>query len=331
MNIKNNYTLRISATSACNLNCEYCNIRKINKINALKKKTLIEIIQAGYNAGIRKITWTGGEPTMRNDIVDLVKVAKKIGIEKQSMTTNGIMFHKIAKELQKGGLTKVNISLDTTDREIYKSICSFDGLDHVLKSIDIATKLFKYVKINCVITKNHFDNIKRMVDFIDKYNKKIAVRFLEIVPCGDKYEKNKNLFKDNFVPVNEILKELKKNGKLTPTSFEGDIPKSKYYNIEGKNGIYGINPNYSVNYVCDKQECTKIRVNPNGYISNCTIQLKYAHNFANKSFREKEEIMKRIVLEKGCRKYQGFRHKQKYYDFWRFGIIPESLKNEIIK
>lgn len=322
----NNYTLRISAISACNLNCSYCNPKRIIDCKKdMSDKDILDIIKAGVIAGIRKISWTGGEPTMRTSLLDLVKNAKLLGIKNQSITTNGIIFFKIADELKKAGISKVNFSLDTLNRSAYKKICQFDGLDFVKKSIDKALKLFPRVKINYVVMKNNIEMIDQFIKFAERYKGKLIVRFLEIVPCGEIYKKDKTTFQNNFVPMHEIKARLASYGKLTPIKIKGDVPKSVYYTIAGLSGIYGINPNYSFNYHCDGIKCPKIRVNPQGFISNCTIKLKYVRDFRNKTLEEKIKMMKEIVTEKLNRNYKGFRHKQKYYDFWRFGIIPDII------
>lgn len=325
--MKNDYTLRISITSVCNLNCVYCNTKRVVDCTKLMgKEDILGVIKAGYLAGIRKISWTGGEPTVRSDFVEIVRSAKQIGIEKQRMTTNGILYFKLAKQLKDAGITKINFSLDTLNPEEYKMICGHVGFEKVIKSIKVAIRLYKFVKINCVVTQQNRSIIKEMINYFDKYGRgKVVVRFLEIVPCGNIYEKNKNLFQKTFLSIKEMIKDFKKIGKITRVPVEGDIPKSQYYKIEGKKGIYGVNPNPSVGYACDKLGCPKIRVSPTGFVSNCSIQLKYVRDFRNTTQKEKNELMREIVKEKKNRNYKGFRHKQKYYDFWRFGINPEYI------
>jgi molybdenum cofactor biosynthesis enzyme MoaA len=207
-------------------------------------------------------------------------------------------------------------------------MCGFDGLEFVKKSIMKAIKLYPCVKINCVVVKNNLGIIDDFIEFVEKFNGKLIVRFLEVVPCGELYKKDKNVFKNTYVSFNKIKKRLANYGKLIPIKIDGDVPKSIYYKISGLQGIYSINPNYSVNYRCDRSKCPKLRVNPQGFVSNCTIQLKYVRDFRNKSLEKKIKMMKEIVREKLNRNYKGFRHKQKYYDFWRFGIKPDFIKNK---
>ena len=328
---ENNYTLRISITSACNLNCIYCNTqRKIDLKSVLSREDIVGIVEAGFNAGVRKISWTGGEPTVRPDFVEIVRATNKIGIKTQSITTNGILYSNIAQQLKDAGILKINFSLDTLNAEDYKKICGHDGFDKVIKSIEEATKLYERVKINCVVTKSSRHVIKEMIDYFGKYGEKMIVRFLEMVPCGQMYENDKSMFGQNFLSVKKMISDFKKIGKLSKVFVEGDVPKSLYYKIEGRNGIYGVNPNHSVGYVCDKKKCPKIRVSPNGFVSNCSIQLKYVRDFRGTRQEEKNKLMSEIVNEKESRDYRGFRHKQKYYDFWRFGMNPGFIIKKFI-
>jgi len=328
-NLKNDYTLRISVTPVCNLNCEYCNPKRtINYKDILSDKDLLEIIESGVSAGIRKVSWTGGEPTMRNNFTNLVKQTKSLGIRKQYLTTNGILFFKTADELKNNGITRVNFSLDTLNSKQYKKICRFDGLRYVIRSIKKSVEIYNNTKINCVITNDNFSVIDDFIKFSENFGEKLKVRFLEIVPCGQIYEEDKTIFKKKFVPVNKILNRLKTYGRLISVKNMGEVPKSSYFKISGLKSIYGINPNHSVNYRCDKLLCKKIRVNPQGFVSNCTINLEFVRDFRNKTLKERKRMMKELVLEKMNRDYTGFRHQQKYYDFWRFRIMPNYIKRK---
>ncbi len=326
--LQNNYTLRISATSACNLNCNYCNPKRNPNPNILSDKDLLKIVEAGASTEIKRVIWTGGEPTVREGFINLVKNVKALGVRQQHLTTNGILYYKMADKLKEAGITRVNLSLDILDRNQYKNICGVDGFNYVIDSIKKATELYSNTKINCVITKNNFSTIDDFVKFTEEFQGKLTVRFLELVPCGQIYDEDITIFEKNFVSIYEILNCLKKYGDLIPLENKGNVPKSLYFRISGLKGIYGVNPNYSANYRCDREKCTKIRVNPEGLVSNCAIRLEYVRDFRNKTLKERKKLMKEIVLEKLNRNYTGFCHKQKYYDFWRFGILPKYIKEK---
>jgi len=318
---KQNYSLRIAVTSACNLNCSYCNPnRKISFDKLMSDKDLLEIIEAGVKSNINQIAWTGGEPTVRPNFIKLVKKAKELGIKQQRITTNGVIYYKMAEDLKLAGINQVDISLDTLDKKEFKKICGLDAFDNVMKSINKAVELHPLTKVNTVIFRSNFHTLQDFVDFIESFGGKLSTRISEIVPCGQLYEEDPTQFDRNFVPIHEMLFKFSTLGKLKPIQNRWDLVKSIYFKIEGKKGIYGVLPNHSANYKCDTLGCTKIRISPHGYVSNCTIQLKYLRNFCAKTLNQKIRMMREIVDEKLNRDYTGFRHKQKYYDFWRFGM-----------
>lgn len=324
--IKNDYVLRISVTGNCNLNCFYCK-REKNKAKTLSFKETIELIKAAVSVGIRKISWTGGEPTVVSWLPKAISEARKLGIKYQTMTTNGVLLPKLFWKLKKAGINRFNISVDSLDRKKYQEITGVDALSSVLEAIDLCAKKMKETKINCVIVKSNFNEIPNFIELCENYGGKLCVRFLELVPCGDAFGHNPKLFKKEFVSCKKVLKELSKYGELIPIKLEGFVPKSKYFKIKGLKGVYGVNPNASANYACDKKKCKKIRVSPNGFVSNCTIKLEYARKTFRKNLSDKKRILKELVKEKKERKYKGFKHRQKYYSFWRFGIIsPEEKK-----
>ena len=149
--------LRISVTDRCNLRCRYCmpaeGIRLLRHEDILSYDEIKEFTEAAVESGITRVRITGGEPLVRKGIVTLVTMLAGInGIEDLSMTTNGILLDKFALQLAEAGLQRVNISLDTMDRDNYSLITRGGKLEDVLRGIDAANKAnLLPVKINCVI------------------------------------------------------------------------------------------------------------------------------------------------------------------------------------
>ena len=149
--------LRISVTDRCNLRCRYCmpaeGIRLLRHEDILSYDEIKEFTEAAVESGITRVRITGGEPLVRKGIVTLVTMLAGInGIEDLSMTTNGILLDKFALQLAEAGLQRVNISLDTMDRDNYSLITRGGKLEDVLRGIDAAKKAnLLPVKINCVI------------------------------------------------------------------------------------------------------------------------------------------------------------------------------------
>lgn len=149
--------LRISVTDRCNLRCIYCmpaeGIKLLPHSQILTFDEITEFTRIAVSKGVKKVRITGGEPLVRKEIVTLVGMISELkGIKDLSMTTNGVLLKQFAKELHSAGLQRVNISLDTVDRENFRRITGFDRLNDVLEGIEAAKAAgLEPVKINCVI------------------------------------------------------------------------------------------------------------------------------------------------------------------------------------
>ncbi|MCF8298036.1 MAG: radical SAM protein [Saprospiraceae bacterium] len=155
-NRKINY-LRISVTDRCNLRCTYCmpesGIQLLEHSEIISFEEIVDVVKISVKLGIDKIRITGGEPLVRKGIVNLVGMIAEIpGINDFGLTTNGILLKKFAKELKEAGLHRVNVSLDTLDPEKYKEITRLGNIEDVIAGIFEAQKVgLNPVKINCVI------------------------------------------------------------------------------------------------------------------------------------------------------------------------------------
>ena len=178
--------MRISVTDRCNLNCIYCmpdNLCSMAETMSLDE--IIKIAKAAAVCGVKRIRFTGGEPLVRNDTVEMIKAVKKIkGIERTALTTNGILLGKYIDKLAKAGLDSVSISLDTLDREKYERITGKDSLHTVTEAVKKAQALGNIdVKINSVILKGiNDDQVCRLASLAD--DESTSVRFIELMPIG---------------------------------------------------------------------------------------------------------------------------------------------------
>lgn len=179
--------LRISVTDRCNLRCTYCmpaeGIKWREPDHLLRCDEIVSVARIMANLGVRKIRLTGGEPTTRPDLADLISRLVEIrGIETVSLTTNGVLFARCAATYKRAGLSGVNISLDSLKRETFKTIARRDVLNQVLESIDAALHYnFEPVKLNMVVMAGV--NEREMLNFVElaRY-KPINVRFIEYMP-----------------------------------------------------------------------------------------------------------------------------------------------------
>lgn len=155
--------LRISVTDKCNLRCVYCmpeeGVKLIDHSDLLSFEEISNFVKCAVTMGINKVRLTGGEPTVRKGIVDLVRMIRDIdGIKDLSMTTNGVLLKQFAKPLREAGLMRLNISLDSTDRNRFKEITRRDELPAVLEGIDEAISCgYDKIKLNCVVKKDRHE------------------------------------------------------------------------------------------------------------------------------------------------------------------------------
>ncbi len=155
--------MRISVTDRCNLRCVYCmpaeGIKLIPHEKILSFDEIYEVAKVAVSMGVDKIRITGGEPLVRKNIVELVRmIASLDGIKDLGMTTNGIYLPKYAQQLADVGLHRVNISLDTMNPEKYKEVTRLGEINQVFEGIKAAKKAgLNPVKINCVIQKTKME------------------------------------------------------------------------------------------------------------------------------------------------------------------------------
>ena len=149
--------LRISITDRCNLRCTYCmpesGVKLMDHKEIITYEEIVDVVKHCVAHGINKIRLTGGEPLVRKDVVDLVRMIANIdGVKDFGLTTNGIYLKKYAAELKKAGLKRVNVSLDTLDPEKFRKITRVGNVEDVIAGIKEAKNAgLTPVKINCVI------------------------------------------------------------------------------------------------------------------------------------------------------------------------------------
>jgi len=255
--------LRVSVTDRCNLRCKYCmppeGIEKKDHQDLLSLEEMYKIIKVSTKIGIKKIRFTGGEPLVRLGLPKLIKdVSQLEGIKEITMTSNGILLSKYIKELKEAGLNRVNISLDTLKPDRYKEITRGGDFNKVMEGIKAAQEYgMKPIKINAVLMKGFNDD--EIEDFAKlTIDKEIIVRFIELMPFGERYSWTKNKYLSN----SRVLDEVK---NLEEIDYDKGSP-SKYYKIKGAKGKIGlINP--ISRHFCNT--CNRIRLTADGNIKPC--------------------------------------------------------------
>ncbi len=161
-------SIRVSVTDRCNLRCFYCHREGelYNHRDEMTPDEIERILKIARSLDIRKVKFTGGEPLMRDDIVEIIARAAPLMDKDVSLTTNGTMLKKYASSLKDAGLKRVNISLDTLSEEKYRKITGFNYLRDVIDGIYEAKNYFHPVKLNFVLLRGvNDDEIESMIHF----------------------------------------------------------------------------------------------------------------------------------------------------------------------
>ncbi|HOF00595.1 MAG TPA: radical SAM protein [Spirochaetota bacterium] len=220
---RNINVLRISLTDSCNLKCFYCyeEEKSAPTIHKIDKNKIIEIVKTAAKMGLNQIKLTGGEPLLYKEIPEVVYDIRQVKeIDDISMTTNGVLLAEYAEILKKNGLDRVNVSLDTLDRDVYRQITGFDLIDKVFEGIDRAKKNnLTPIKINTVFLKGVNDNeIPEIKSFCKKNNLEFQLINRMILDQNKKDSESKNSDKPpDCSKCNRI--RLTSDGKLLPCLF----------------------------------------------------------------------------------------------------------------
>ncbi len=263
--------LRISVTDRCNMRCTYCmpynNTTWFEQDNLLNFNQIVRIATIFANQGIDKIKITGGEPTIRPNIENLVKSLSNIdGIKSISMTTNGLLLKGKVNQLKESGLQSVNISLDTFDRKRFAAITGVDGLDKVLESIDAASSAGILVKINTVVIRGwNEDEIVRFAEFSRETGH--VVKYIEFMPLD-----GTGIWTSNLVfSKREMIDTINANiMKLVPLNNDNSDP-ARLFSFDDGNGIIGFIPTITEPFC---QYCDRVRITSEGKFHTCLFERK---------------------------------------------------------
>jgi cyclic pyranopterin phosphate synthase len=256
--------LRLSITENCNLKCIYCNpdgmLCSPVDTHQMALEDIVKTVRAMVRVGIRKVRITGGEPTIRTDLVEIVRrISALPGIEDLSMTTNGLRLEALADELKRAGLHRLNISLDSLDPLKFEEITGGGKLESVLAGIDHALAIgLQPIKINTVMIRGINDNEISALIALAK-DRPIDIRFIELMPIGHFGESKR----ETILTSDEVLA---KHTELKPLQRDEQGAPAVYYGIDGYLGRIGFISPISHEF-CD--DCNRIRVTADGKIRPC--------------------------------------------------------------
>ncbi len=261
--------IRLSITDVCNFKCGYCLPNGYQKDNSDNRKFLdineIKRLAKGLSElGVCKIRLTGGEPTVRSDFFDIVKILKnETGIKKVVITTNGYRLNKISNQISNSGLDGINISIDSLNRETFKVITGHDRLPEIIEGIRNLQNLnFQNIKINAVLLKGINDSEKNFDEW-SKFIKinKIDLRYIELMQTGDGLD----YFKRYHIPAKIFKNYLNKKNWIHQTLGRDAGPSLNYIHPDYK-GKFGIIAPYSKDFC---KSCNRLRITSRGDLRLC--------------------------------------------------------------
>jgi len=232
------------------------------RCDMLRYKDLIRLITIFGEVGVRKVRLTGGEPLVRKGIVGFIRQINKIpGIEQIALTTNGQLLNRMAGNLKEAGVKRVNISLDSLQKERFQSITGYDGLSATLEGIDkIIEAGVKSVKINMVVIKGvNDDEVEAFADMSRR--RAIQIRFIEFMPATPEVWDESRL-----ALMSDVKKRVERMGKLAPCGKSQWGGPAEIYRFEGAVGEVGFISAVSHHFCA---ECNRLRLTSTGELLTC--------------------------------------------------------------
>lgn len=271
--------LRISLTDRCNFRCVYCmpeeGVQQLSHFDILRIEEVEQAVRVAAGIGIKSVRLTGGEPTVRKGVVELVRnIAAMPEIKNVSMTTNGVLLPRMADDLKAAGLSRVNISLDTLDAEKFHKITRCGSLDAALAGIDAALRVgFNPVKINAVALRSLSDGF---LDFAKlSIGRPLHVRFIEHMPIGDVSDVDGISWgKDGVISCKEVFDIVNEGaraegiGELVPAGEEKPLGwgPAEYFHFPGALGTVGFISPLSRHFC---SSCNRLRLTADGKLRPC--------------------------------------------------------------
>ncbi len=262
--------LRVSLTDACNFRCVYCmpeDIRFRPASVLMQDDEMLTLVRVAASLGVDKVRLTGGEPTVRRGVVDLVRQIKGIpGIQKVRMTTNGVKLDELAGPLARAGLEQVNISIDSLDPEKFRRITRRGELDDVWRGIAAAEAAgLTPVKLNCVVTRGFNDDEVAELARLSIGND-WEVRFIELMPLGSVSD----FQQDQVVPSAETRARIEAAfGPLEVVPGHNGHDPARPYRIPGAKGQLGFISSVSEPFC---EGCNRLRLTADGKLRLCLLR-----------------------------------------------------------
>ena len=301
--------LRVSLTDACNLRCVYCMPEEIAfrpAAELLQDDEVLTLVRVAASLGVDKIRLTGGEPTLRRGIVELVRGIRAVpGIKRLAMTTNGVRLVELARPLAEAGLDQANISLDSLDATKFRAITRRGKLRDVWRGIEAAEAAgLKPIKLNCVVTRGFNDD-----EVVELARLTLAnpweVRFIELMPIG----RVSGFQQEQVVPSSETRARIEAAlGALTALPGHNGHDPALPYRLSGALGTLGFISSVTEPFC---EGCSRLRLTADGRLRLCLLRDDEADLLTPLRAGADFETLRHLMAEAAYRKPWGHRLEER--------------------
>jgi len=260
--------LRLSVTDRCNLRCTYCmaeDMTFLPKAKVLSIEEMALVSQAFVELGVEKIRLTGGEPLVRNGVIDLANILGKLqGLRELVMTTNGVLLNKFAQPLRDAGVSRLNISIDSLREDRFKTLTRFGGLNDVLQGIQAARKArFEKIKLNAVVLKGiNDDEILDLTAYA--VDNGLDISFIEEMPLGEIDSHQRQHTQLESMSIREVIET---RYRLDASDFNDPASgPARYLQLADSSSKVGFISPMSNNFCAS---CNRVRVTAEGQLLLC--------------------------------------------------------------
>ena len=296
--------LRVSVTDRCDFRCTYCmseNMTFLPKKDLLTLEELERLCTVFINLGVKKLRLTGGEPLVRKNIMNLIaSLSRHITsrkLEELTLTTNGSQLPKYAQQLADNGVKRLNVSLDTLDREKFKKITRWGDLDQVLDGLNAAKSAGLNIKINTVaLNGTNNDELKDMLTWAGDNGYDMTI--IEVMPMGDIGSETRI---NQYLPLNAVRNNLSKYFTLEDIDYKTGGP-ARYTRVKETGGRLGFITPLTHNFC---ESCNRVRVTCTGTLYMCLGQDDDADLKTPLRNSEGDEAVIRAIREAILRKPKG--------------------------
>ncbi len=295
--------LRVSVTDRCDFRCVYCmaeDMTFLPKRDLLTLEELERLCGAFIDKGVRKLRITGGEPLVRRNIMSLFKALGRHletgALDELTVTTNGSQLERFAPALRDAGVRRINVSLDTLDRQKFKAITRWGDLGKVMAGIRAAEQAGLQIKINAVALKGVNDTeIPEMLRFA--HDRGMDLTLIETMPLGD-IDGDRT---DQYLPLSQVRAELAEHFTLEDIDYKTGGP-ARYVRVAETGGRLGFITPLTHNFC---ESCNRVRITCTGTLYMCLGQDDAADLRAPLRASEGNELLNRAIDEAITRKPKG--------------------------